>query len=212
MTSQRRLLLTAVVGVALASCVDAPPASPAGRDAVPVDQRSPADATRLAEIGSHRADGEPVTVAAPTRVVIPEIDVDSELQRLGRDQRGAIEAPGAWDTAGWYADGAKPGQPGPAVILGHVDSRQGPAVFFRLRELDAGDRIVIFRQDGSRVTFVVDRLERHAKTRFPTDDVYLPTLRQTLRLVTCDGMFDRSTGHYRDNLVVFAELATDPAP
>jgi hypothetical protein len=79
-------------------------------------------------------------------------------------------------------------------------------VFFRLRELAAGDRIVITRDDGSRVTFVVDRLERHAKTRFPTDEVYLSTLEPTLRLVTCGGPFDRGSGHYQDNLVVFAEL------
>jgi sortase (surface protein transpeptidase) len=92
------------------------------------------------------------------------------------------------------------------VIVGHVDSKRGPAVFYRLRELRRGDRIEITRTDGSVVTFVVDRLEQHAKTRFPTDDVYLPTLEPTLRLVTCDGAFDRFTGHYRDNLVIFADL------
>jgi sortase (surface protein transpeptidase) len=165
-----------------------------------------ADAQRLAEIGSYRSVRTPPAVAAPIRVEIPAIGVSSELQRLGRDRRGAIEIPDVWDTAGWYAEGARPGQAGPAVVLGHVDSRYGPAVFFRLRELAAGDRIVITRDDGSRVTFVVDRLERHAKTRFPTDEVYLSTLEPTLRLVTCGGPFDRGSGHYQDNLVVFAEL------
>jgi sortase (surface protein transpeptidase) len=132
--------------------------------------------------------------------------VTSELQRLGRDAVGAIEIPNEWQVAGWYAEGVRPGQVGPAVIVGHVDSRQGPAVFYRLREMRRGDKIKITRRDGSVVTFVVDRLEQHAKTRFPTDDVYLPTLEPALRLVTCDGTFDRSTGHYRDNLVVFAHL------
>ncbi|HSK98152.1 MAG TPA: class F sortase [Euzebyales bacterium] len=142
----------------------------------------------------------------PTGIAIPSLDVTSDLQRLGRDADGAIEIPSRWQVAGWYAEGVRPGQVGPAVILGHVDSRRGPAVFYRLRELRRGDTIDIARRDGSIVTFVVDRLERHAKTRFPTDDVYLPTLEPTLRLVTCDGTFDSSTGHYRDNLVVFATL------
>jgi sortase (surface protein transpeptidase) len=146
-------------------------------------------------------------VPLPVSIEIPEIKVSSDLERLGRDAGGAIEIPSGWQVAGWYAEGVRPGQVGPAVIVGHVDSTQGPAVFYRLRELRRGDRIKIAREDGSVTTFVVDRLEQHEKTRFPTDDVYLPTLEPTLRLVTCDGTFDAATGHYRDNLVVFANLA-----
>lgn len=93
------------------------------------------------------------------------------------------------------------------MILGHLDSTTGPAVFFRLTELGAGDEIRVERADGSHVTFVVERIERRAKTRFPTHEVHLPTLRPTLRLVTCGGAFDSAAGHYRDNVVVFAELA-----
>ena len=129
------------------------------------------------------------------------------LLRLGRNHDGTIEVPGDWERAGWYRRGPRPGQAGPAVILGHVDSTSGPAVFSRLGELDVGDEIRIDRADGSVVTFVVDRVERHAKTRFPTDDVYLPTLQPTLRLVTCGGAFDAVSGHYVDNVVVFAALA-----
>lgn len=146
-------------------------------------------------------------MAEPARIAIPAIDVRSDLQRLGRAD-GGIAVPDAWDVAGWYTPGAKPGQAGPAVILGHVDSRDGPAIFYRLRELAPGDNITVTRTDGTRVTFAVDRIERHAKARFPTDDVYLPTLRPALRLVTCDGAFDRARGHYRDNLVVFADLVS----
>lgn len=205
------LLVAVAVIITVAACGDAPrPVAPADPPQPPQAGASPTvpavDARRLAEVRSFRSVRRPVTVAAPARIAIPAIGVDSDLQRLGRDRDGAIEVPTAWQVAGWYAPGVKPGQPGPAVIIGHVDSRDGPAVFFRLRELTAGDEIVITRADGSRSTFLVDRIERHAKTRFPTDDVYLPTLRPTLRVVTCDGAFDRATGHYRDNLVVFADL------
>jgi sortase (surface protein transpeptidase) len=165
-----------------------------------------ADAEALADVRRFRSVRPDPMVPLPTSIEIPSIGVSSDLQRLGRDAEGAIEIPSEWEVAGWYAEGVRPGQAGPAVIVGHVDSRQGPAVFYRLREMRRGDEIEVTRKDGSIVTFVVDRLERHAKTRFPTDDVYLPTLEPTLRLVTCDGTFDRSTGHYRDNLVVFANL------
>jgi sortase (surface protein transpeptidase) len=164
------------------------------------------DAEALAEVRDFRSIRPDPAVPLPTSIEIPSIGVTSGLQRLGRDADGAIEIPNEWQVAGWYAEGVRPGQVGPAVIVGHVDSKQGPAVFYRLREMRRGDKIKITRRDGSVVTFVVDRLEQHAKTRFPTDDVYLPTLEPALRLVTCDGTFDRSTGHYRDNLVVFAHL------
>jgi sortase (surface protein transpeptidase) len=97
------------------------------------------------------------------------------------------------------------------VILGHVDSTTGPAVFYRLRDLEPGDPVRVTRGDGSVAIFEVDRLEQHRKTRFPTDRVYFPTPEPTLRLVTCGGDFDTAAGSYRDNLVVFATLRTTRA-
>ena len=148
----------------------------------------------------------------PVRLKIPAIGVDTELQRLGREQDGTIEVPTGpreWEEAGWYEGGTRPGDPGSAVILGHVDSRRdGPAVFFRLRELRRGDQIKVVRADGSTVRFSVDRTEQYPKSRFPTDDVYYPTLSTELRLVTCGGEFDTSVGHYRSNVIVFARLRT----
>jgi sortase (surface protein transpeptidase) len=159
-------------------------------------------------VRDYRAARESETVAAPARVEVPSVGISSDLETLGLADDGAIEVPHEWQQAGWYADGPRPGQQGPAVILGHVDSKAGPAVFHRLRELEPGAEIVITRDDGSQVTFAVDRVERHAKTRFPTDDVYFPTLEPTLRLVTCGGAFDHNTGHYTDNVVAFASLTS----
>jgi sortase (surface protein transpeptidase) len=123
----------------------------------------------------------------PVRVEIPKIDVVSRLDRLGRAPDGTVQEPTRWAVAGWYAAGTRPGDPGSAVILGHVDSKGGPAVFFRLRELRQGDMVTIERADGSVVRFVVQRTKQYAKDRFPTDEVYYPTLTPALRLVTCGG-------------------------
>jgi Sortase domain len=146
----------------------------------------------------------------PVRLKIPAIGVDTGLQRLGRDPDGSVEVPSGrhkWEEAGWYAGGARPGDPGSAVILGHVDSTAGPAVFYRLRDLRPGDRFEVVRADGSRARFAVERVGRYPKTRFPTDDVYYPTLTPRLRLVTCGGSFDPVAHSYRSNVIVFAKLA-----
>jgi sortase (surface protein transpeptidase) len=145
----------------------------------------------------------------PARLEIPRIGVAAGLQRLGRAANGTVEVPtgpGKWTMAGWYEGGTRPGDPGSAVILGHVDSKRGPAVFYRLRELRRGDDIDVVRADGSSVRFAVDRTEQYDKQRFPTDAVYYPTLTTALRLVTCGGEFDAAAGHYRSNVIVFATL------
>jgi sortase (surface protein transpeptidase) len=147
------------------------------------------------------------TVALPARLRIPAIGVDTPLMRLGLDADGAIEPPSAWQKAGWYTGSARPGQAGPAVILGHVDSTSGPAVFYRLARLRPGDVVVVTRTDGTRGTFRVSGRQQVAKSQFPTDLVYGPTLEPSLRLVTCGGTFDRRSGHYRDNIIVSAVLA-----
>ena len=143
----------------------------------------------------------------PVQLAIPRIHVASSLERLGRARDGTVEVPSRWEVPGWYALGPRPGDPGSAVILGHVDSKRGPAVFYRLRELRPGDEIRIARADGSSVRFVVERTAKYDKQRFPTDDVYYPALAPALRLVTCGGQFDHATGHYRSNVIVFATMA-----
>ncbi|UQU62809.1 class F sortase [Couchioplanes caeruleus] len=144
-------------------------------------------------------------VARPVRLRIRALHVDSALQRLGLQRDGTVEVPARPDVAGWYEGGPRPGQPGPAVLLGHVDSRRGPGVFARLSTVRPGTLIAVDRADGSTVTFRVTGVSQTSKTAFPTDLVYAPTLDATLRLVTCGGSFDRARGSYRDNVIVFAD-------
>jgi hypothetical protein len=146
----------------------------------------------------------------PVRLEIPAIGVATGLQRLGRAGDGTVEVPHGpdqWEVAGWYEDGTRPGDPGSAVILGHVDSKAGPAVFYRLRELRPGDRVEVVRAGGSRIAFTVERVARYDKRRFPTAEVYYPTLEPMLRLVTCGGAFDPVSKHYTDNVIAFATLS-----
>ncbi|MGY1739926.1 MULTISPECIES: class F sortase [unclassified Blastococcus] len=146
-------------------------------------------------------------VAEPVRVRVPAIGVDTGLERLGLDGAGALQTPADHGRAGWFTGGPAPGDVGPAVLAGHVDSTAGPAVFWRLRELAPGDEVLVDRADGTTARFTVTRVERHPKDAFPTDAVYGPTPDAQLRLVTCGGEFDRSQRSYRDNVVVFARLA-----
>jgi hypothetical protein len=118
-----------------------------------------------------------------------------------------MQTPDDWHDAGWYEPGREPGERGPAVIAGHVDSDRGPAVFYRLRELRRGDVIRIRRADGSVVRFHVEGLERWPKAAFPTHRVFGTTRTSALRLVTCSGDFDASIGHYVDNTIVYAARA-----
>jgi sortase (surface protein transpeptidase) len=167
---------------------------------------TPAPTMTVAEaVQSFEADRGYETAPVPVAVEIPAISVVSDLEELHRNADGTIQVP-AWHRAGWWADGPKPGQLGPAVILGHVDNQDGADVFYRLNELRAGDAVVVTRADGSTVRFGVERVERHPKHAFPTDDVYAPSLEPGLRLVTCGGEFDRASGHYRDNIIAFATL------
>jgi sortase (surface protein transpeptidase) len=144
------------------------------------------------------------SVPLPVKIRIPAVGVNTVLERLGRAADGTIALPSRPGLAGWYAEGPRPGQPGPAVIIGHVDWDHSPAVFFRLDELHPGDAVYVDRAGGSTARFRVTRLSWVPKSRFPTDLVYAPTLEPSLRLVTCGGSFDRATRNYRDNVIVFA--------
>jgi len=143
-------------------------------------------------------------VAQPVRLRIPALKVDAKIEKLGLQRDGAIAVPATTDIAGWYEYGPRPGQPGPAVILGHVDSQAGPGIFFDLYRVRPGTVVRVDRADGSSATFTITQVKKVPKVQFPTDLVYAPTLDPTLRLVTCGGSFDRSRGSYRDNVIAFA--------
>jgi sortase (surface protein transpeptidase) len=138
-----------------------------------------------------------------SRLRVPAIDVDAPISGVGLDGDGAMQVPDP-GTVGWYRLGPRPGAPGPAVLVGHVDSRTGPAVFHRLRELRRGDRIVVGHDDGTASTFVVRRIEQHPKTALPVERIWPRTSTPLLRLVTCGGSFDRGRRSYRDNVIVYA--------
>jgi sortase (surface protein transpeptidase) len=204
--------LALLTGCSGAGARGAEPSSPAPSSAAPTSPARDRAARGAEAARAFRSGRDYRATPVPVRIEIPRIGVASSLGRLGRAADRTVEVPTRWDEAGWYALGPRPGDPGSAVILGHVDSTRGPAVFFRLRELRRGDQVMVTRADGSSVRFVVQRTARHDKRRFPTDEVYYPTLTSTLRLVTCGGEFDATAGHYRSNIIVFAEAAKPAEP
>jgi sortase (surface protein transpeptidase) len=194
----RHLLAAAVLVGLLAGCSDAPPETAAPAPSATPSAPAPEPAfTAVREVDRS---------AVPVRLRIPSIGVDAPVGPVGRAADGTVEVPTRWEDVGWFDGGARPGEDGPVVLLGHVDSKAGPAVFARLPQAPPGTVVEVEAQDGEVTRWRVDRTEQHPKTRFPTEAVYLPALTPELRLVTCGGEFDRATGHYRDNVVVHASL------
>jgi len=152
--------------------------------------------------------------SAPLRITIPRISVNAPLTPLGLDTTGHLQVPPDQDKnlAGWYRNGPTPGTAGAAIIDGHVDNWQGPAVFYGLGALHRGDTIEIGRQDGTTAVFRVDAVEVYDKSRFPSRRVYGPTADPELRVITCGGGYHRRSG-YLGNVVVYAHLTQDrPSP
>lgn len=170
-------------------------------------------AGEIAAAGSEVVAGSaPGPQFAPMRISIPAIGASAPVDPLGLNGDGTLQVPLDFGRAGYYTGRPPPGATGPAIIVAHVDSKSGPAVFARLRDLRPGDEVTVTRADGSDVGFVIDRLESHPKNAFPTAAVYDPTPGATLRLITCGGSFDRRAGHYRDNLIAFAHYTTATPP
>lgn len=139
----------------------------------------------------------------PVRLDIPAIQVSTHLVGLGLEPDRTVEVPTNPDRAGWFTLGPSPGAPGSSVVLGHVDSIAGPAVFARLEYLEQGDVVKITRSDGSVITFEVRRLAQFDNADFPAERVYAATGARRLNLVTCSGDYVASQGGYQSNLVVF---------
>ncbi len=148
--------------------------------------------------------------APPVAVHIPRLGVRSPLVGLDVDAAGVLEPPATADVAGWHTAGTVPGEIGPAVVAGHVDSRSGPGIFIDVATLRPEDTVEIERADGDFVTFAVQSVETVDKQEFPTTAVYGPTPVPELRLITCGGFFDAADGHYTANVIVRA-VRTDTA-
>jgi len=147
-------------------------------------------------------------VAEPASLVIPAIGVSTALVHLSLTSTGALQVPPTTAIAGWYTGSPRPGATGSAVIAGHIDSRQGPGVFYRLSQLQRGDRVYVRRADGTLAVFKVTEVQMYPKDAFPTTAVYGATPTPELRLITCGGTFDYSTGSYLSNTVVYASEVT----
>ena len=150
----------------------------------------------------------PLARSAPVEIRIPGIGVNAPVMKVGRAADGTVQVPplAEHNLTGWYEHGPSPGQRGPAVILGHVDSAAGISVFYHLRNMRAGDRVYVTLADGKVAAFAVDGLQKVAKDAFPTASVYGKAGYPSLRLITCGGPFDEATGHYVDNVIVYAHL------
>lgn len=167
----------------------------------------PASGSETSSDGEQQAG---MKASAPTRLKIPAIDVDTTIMDLGLTDDDELEVPplGKNAPAGWYERSPTPGEVGPALIVGHVDSAsEGPAVFFKLGALKPGDTVSVTREDGSEAEFTIDDVTDYGKDSFPEYRVYGNTKGPEIRLITCGGDFDDDTGHYEDNIVVTGHLS-----
>jgi hypothetical protein len=175
--------------------------------------RSAASTTPPAWLTAPPKTAATIARSVPVQIKIPSINVDASIIPVGTDSSGALETPPLSgpqaDDAAWWDGGDTPGQDGPSVIVGHIDSAaEGPLVFWNLHDLVAGEAVEVVLADGADVWFDVIGSQQVSKTDFPTQSVYGPTPGPTLRLITCTGDFDPQTGHYDDNLIVYLNEST----
>ncbi|WP_328302131.1 class F sortase [Streptomyces sp. NBC_00435] len=175
--------------------------APAGATVAPQADRAPAEAPTAAP------EVEALEHSSVQRIRIPSIGVDAPVMTVGLDATGWIDAPPPQEKnlAGWYLNGISPGQRGSAVIVGHVDNAQGPAVFYGLGSVQKGGRIEVARYDGRTAVFEVYGVEVFSKNAFPGARVYGDTGQPELRVITCGGGYSKARG-YDGNVVVFARM------
>lgn len=148
--------------------------------------------------------------STPVRLVVQRLGSNAPIRSVGLDKQGAIEVPpvGNPNLVGWYRSGPTAGEAGPAIMLGHKDTKSGSAVFSRLDEIRNGDVIEVHRKDGIIAVFTVGGLEQAEKTVLPTQRVYGESPNPQLHLITCGGTYDRATGHYADNVIAYATMTS----
>ena len=142
------------------------------------------------------------------RILIPSIGIAAPVDPVGLNADKTLEVPSGVGHAGWWDGGSHPGTAGPMVVVGHVSTIGGPGVFARLKDLKRGDLVTITQATGAQVTYAVSGELEISKNDFPTALVYGPTRKPVMRLITCAGRIDPSSGHFTDDLVVFGDLVT----
>ncbi|TDB84184.1 class F sortase [Actinomadura sp. KC216] len=190
-----------LIGLLLSSC--------GGDDSPSVAASSGGSTPPAAPAATPAGDAKSMPKSPPKTISIAKLGVTAPVSQLGLRPDGRIEEPplSRPNLTGWYKLGPTPGENGPSVILGHVDANKKQAVFYRLKELEPGDQIQVARQDGTTATFAVTSKQDVDKNAFPHKKVFAESLDySSLRLVTCGGAFDNSTGHYKNNLIVYAKL------
>lgn len=206
------LAQVAAVGMLLQTGTSKVPTVPAVGAAPGVDVGAAPPADGLADAGQGRVvTSQPVVLGAapPVALMIPALKINTRLLGVRKDRQGRMQVPGDPQRAAWYSQGPAPGDPGPAVLVGHVDSYTGPGIFVGLGSLHKGDKIYVRRSDGTTAAFRVSAVDMYAKRNFPTELVYRGDGTPSLRLITCGGTFDHKAKSYLQNIVVFA--AAEPA-
>ncbi|MBC1493555.1 sortase [Listeria booriae] len=172
----------------------------------------PIYAKQQREIDAVRAEKQKEqTGITPVRIEIPAIQVDTAVIQVGKTAGGQMEVPNNTVQTGWYKPGYAPGSQGKAVIAGHVDSKKGPAVFFYLKELQAGDKIFLTDKTGRKLTFSVQSKKSYLAEKAPIDEIFGSSTDRLLNLITCTGTFDYERRTHPDRLVVTAKLTNDSA-
>ncbi|MER7460798.1 class F sortase [Micromonospora sp. NPDC126480] len=176
-----------------------------GRTVGPLDWATTAGADRPA-----RGEREGLTASRPVRLAVPAVQISAPVASVGQARDGTIAVPPLEraDETGWYDRGPTPGEPGSAVIVGHVDTKRGPSVFYDLHKLRPGDPVEVTRADGSVVEFRVDSVEHFPKDQLPADRVYVEDGKPTLVLITCGGDWVGGRTGYADNVIAFATMTT----
>src|SRR3954453_2897096 len=206
-TSRRGYLIALVVALLAALAVLA--LTLGGGAEPPAAQPPPARPVAVNPAGERPADAvAALPKSEPVSIDIPKIGAHSSLVPLGLNPDNTVQVPPVTTPlqAGWYTYAPTPGETGPAVVLGHVDGNHQKGIFFRLKELAAGDRVSIARKDGTTASFEVTKVHQVPKKDFEGEGVYDDTPGPELRLITCGGVFDRGAHNYVDNIVVYARL------
>lgn len=154
-------------------------------------------------VNSAAVESEPLSPAA--KIVIEKIGVDAPVVPVGLTPSNELQVPAKPFDVGWYQYFPTPGEKGPAIMVGHLDSVFGPAVFARLGELEAGDVVTVVNREGEEIKFEVENVKNVEQNNFPTQEVYGEIDYPGLRIITCSGKFNPFKARYSHNLVVFAK-------